>query len=63
MQRQLWGHSPDTLALMWKTAFTDLEGKEFTERHLKIDVSVRVQARAYNGNETIPYLDWSVVID
>lgn len=48
---------------MWKTAFTELEGKEFTERHLKIDVSVRMQARAYNGNETIPYLDWSVVID
>jgi hypothetical protein len=50
-------HSPESWTKLWKQTFADLEGEEFVEKSLKVDVET--QDHRQNG---LVVLYWSVEI-
>lgn len=61
--RKRYMHSTDSWRRLWTRVFTDLEGAEFTERHLLVDVEWEpLDVSVGTGRVQIDQMIWSVKI-
>lgn len=61
-RRVRFGHSPSSFTALWHVIFTELNGEDFANEHVKVEAIMRDSGELFKESKGLPVLIWSVKI-